>query len=79
MLGNLSVALMILNSTNQYLLKIQVTVIPNFKNKEQLSAMLTARKGKSMEAIMQSTYNIYRALIPNGPKALNMIKITTKS
>ena len=49
---------MILNSTNQYLLKIQVTVIPNFKNKEQLSAMLNARKGKSMEAIMQSTYNI---------------------
>ena len=79
MLGNLSVALMILNSTNQYLLKIQVTVIPNFKNKEQLSAMLNARKGKSMEAIMQSTYNIYRALIPNGPKALNIIKITTKS
>ena len=24
-------------------------------------------------------YNIYRALIPNGPKALNIIKITTKS
>ena len=56
MLGNLSVALMILNSTNQYLLKI--IMIPNFKNKEQLSAMLNARKGKSMEAIMQSTYNI---------------------
>ena len=24
-------------------------------------------------------YNIYRALIPNGPKALYIIKITTKS
>ena len=24
-------------------------------------------------------YNIYRALIPNGPKALHIIKITTKS
>ena len=24
-------------------------------------------------------YNIYRALIINGPKALNIIKITTKS
>ena len=43
MLGNLSVALMILNSTNQYLLKIQVTVIPNFKNKEQLSGSMLVR------------------------------------
>ena len=45
---------MIFNTTNQYLLKIQVhvTMIPNFTNKEQLSGSMLER-GKSMEARQQ--------------------------
>ena len=45
---------MIFNTTNQYLLKIQVhvTMIPNFTNKEQLSGSMLVR-GKSMEARQQ--------------------------
>ena len=45
---------MIFNTTNQYLLKIQVhvTMITNFTNKEQLSGSMLVR-GKSMEARQQ--------------------------
>ena len=43
---------MILNSTNQYLLKIQVTMIPNFTNKEELSGSMLIR-GKSVEERQQ--------------------------
>ena len=46
---------MIFNSTNPYLLKPQVTVITNCKNKEQLSQSFNARKGKSMEATGSNT------------------------
>jgi len=34
---------MIFNSTNPYLLKTQVTVIPDFKNKEQLGGSMVLR------------------------------------
>ena len=43
---------MILNSTNQYLLKIQVTMIPNSTNKEQLSGSMLIR-AKSVEERQQ--------------------------
>ena len=35
--------------------------------------------GKMKKKIIIIIYCIYRALIPNGPKALYIIKITTKS
>ena len=38
---------------------------------------LAAEEEKKIMIII--IYNIYRALIPNGPKALYIIKITTKS
>ena len=38
-----------------------------------------ARSNNNNNNIIIIIYNIYRALIPNGPKALYMIKITTKS
>ena len=51
---------MIFNTTNQYLVKIQVhvTMIPNFTNKEQLSGSMLVR-GKSMEARQQQRMNDY--------------------
>ena len=36
-------ALMVFNSTNPYLLKTQVTVIPNFKNKEEPRGSMLVR------------------------------------
>ena len=51
---------MIFNTTNQYLVKIQVhvTMIPNFTNKEQLTGSMLVR-GKSMEARQQQLMNDY--------------------
>ena len=43
---------MILNSTYQYLLKIQVTMIPNSTSKEQLSGSMLVRV-KSVEERQQ--------------------------
>ena len=37
------------------------------------------KRKKEIIIIIIIIYNIYRALIPNGPKALYIIKITTKS
>ena len=49
---------MIFNTTNQYQLKIRVTMIPNSTNKDQLSGSMLVR-GKSMEARQQQLMNDY--------------------
>ena len=49
---------MVFNSTNPYLLKTQVTVIPDFKNKEQLGGSMLVRgnQWKQLTSALDGTW-----------------------